>query len=174
MKRHDLSFLCPVGRDWRSMRQLYLIPLVLLLVLSFLVFLGIYDNTRSLLVHQDGDWAVTTAVLGHDLPYGHKMPPFRMMGRIVLAPLPYMAASLLIGGVASNYRFCRSGSRSDYTMRRLPDPWEYHRRCWALPLLSCVLYLLAFAALYAISFSIYHFATPKALLAPTLWQQFWG
>ena len=56
---------------------------------------------------------------------------------IAVYPLPPVARPVLIlyravRGIV-NERSYRQGSRADYTMKRLPDKWERHRRAWALP-----------------------------------------
>lgn len=51
-------------------------------------------------------------------------------------------------------------SMSIYTMRRLPDKWELHRRCWTQPLLSALTEVLIFAALAGLCWLLWWFATP--------------
>ena len=46
---------------------------------------------------------------------------------------------LSLGLAALHYRSFYSESKSIYTMRRLPDPGEFHRRCLALPLGGAVI-----------------------------------
>lgn len=52
------------------------------------------------------------------------------------------------------------GSMAVYTMRRLPDKWEYHRRCWTQPILSAAAELLIFAVLAGLCWLLWYFATP--------------
>ena len=59
-------------------------------------------------------------------------------------------------------------------MRRLPDPWELHRRCLTLPLLAAGLSLLCGAAFFFLYFGIYLAATPAQSLAPGQWQKIWS
>ena len=49
-------------------------------------------------------------------------------------------------------------------MRRLPDRWELHRRCLALPALGLALSVLIPAVLVVIYFCIYQFGTPYRFL----------
>ena len=58
------------------------------------------------------------------------------------------------------YHFHTQGSMAVYTMRRLPDPREYHRRCWMQPLLSAVAELLLFAILIGLCWLLWYFGTP--------------
>lgn len=52
------------------------------------------------------------------------------------------------------------GAMSVYTMRRLPDRWEYHRRCWTQPILSAIFELALFAILTGLCWLLWYFATP--------------
>jgi hypothetical protein len=67
----------------------------------------------------------------------------------------------------------REGSRPVYLMRRLPDRWEYHRRCLALPAATAA----ATAALLALSLALFYGAymlfTPAACVVPGQWAEIW-
>lgn len=101
------------------------------------------------------------------------LQPFWIMARLYLLPLPLLGSALLLGGAAANYLHCRSGARSDYTLRRLRDPLEYCRRCLALPFVAMVLSLAVFALLTALYYQSYLRLTPPELLPPE-GQRFWG
>lgn len=58
----------------------------------------------------------------------------------------FLVALLLVFLALGHYLYHRRGARTDYLMRRLPRPWEYHLRCLALPVLGIVL-ALALAAI---------------------------
>lgn len=67
----------------------------------------------------------------------------------------YIIALVSAGLAVWNYASHRQGSRADYLMRRLPDRWEYHRRCLAVPLAGILISLglalvlrLLYGALY--------------------------
>ena len=62
------------------------------------------------------------------------------------------------------YHFHTQGAMSIYTMRRLPDPREYHRRCWMQPLLSAAAELLLFAILIGLCWLLWYFGTPAVCL----------
>jgi hypothetical protein len=63
----------------------------------------------------------------------------------------------------------QGGSRSDYLMRRLPDRWEYPRRCVTLPLLGAVAIIAEFLIVTLIYFAVYALFTPGICL-PAGWQ----
>lgn len=65
------------------------------------------------------------------------------------------------------------GSKSIYTMRRLPNRWELPRRCFTIPILAGLCYVALAAVLLLLDFSIYWWCTPRQLLPPSAWDAFW-
>ncbi len=64
--------------------------------------------------------------------------------------------SLVLAGLAVwNYAAFRRGARADYLMRRLPNRWEYHRRCLAVPLLGIAASVLVALTLYVLYRAVY-------------------
>ncbi len=83
-------------------------------------------------------------------------PLLMVMPVMVLVTLIYLAAK-----VNAHYSVYRSrGSRADYTMRRLPDRREYHRRALALPLFGLLGLALVYLAVLGIDIAIYYLITP--------------
>ena len=78
------------------------------------------------------------------------------------------AALAMLALAAWHYATHFRGSRSIYTMRRLPSRWELHRRCLTLPALGAAAYLLEAAALWGLDFLLYALATPAQCL-PGIW-----
>lgn len=104
---------------------------------------------------------------------GATMPDFCVLLGNALGA--FLAAALLTLPLAArHYLYHYQGSRSIYTMRRLPDAWELHRRCWALPLLLALGTLLAALALGAIYYAVYQLLTPDACLRPGQLRQLWA
>lgn len=68
----------------------------------------------------------------------------------------------------------QGGSRSVYLMRRLPDRWEYGRRCLTLPALGVLAAVCVAALLTLAYFAIYLGCTPKSCLTPGQWGKLWG
>ena len=76
---------------------------------------------------------------------------------------------------AQNYWSFRQESMSVYLMRRLPDRWDYPRRCLALPLAGTAAALCESVLLYVLLNLIYRFFTPAGCLgdpALALWRAF--
>lgn len=68
----------------------------------------------------------------------------------------FALVSLVLAGLAVwNYASFRQGVRTDYLMRRLPDRWEYHRRCLTVPLLGIGASVLIALALWVLYRAIY-------------------
>lgn len=81
----------------------------------------------------------------------------------VLMALPVTAIVTLLYlavRVIAHYRSYRTGSRADYTMKRLPDGREYHRRALALPLFGLAGLALVYLVFFAINLAIYYLMTP--------------
>ena len=82
----------------------------------------------------------------------------------VLAVLPVMVLVTLIyltAKIIAHYRMFRSGgSRSDYTMRRLPDRKELHCRALAIPLFGLIGLALVYLAVLGIDIAVYFLITP--------------
>lgn len=95
---------------------------------------------------------------------GAKIVPF---GQIVqgwtLMPFWFFFAAMAVL-VFRHYRYHRRDAMSVYLMRRLPDRWEYHRRCWAVPLMGAGLGLAAMGILLLLYYMLYILATPAQCL----------
>ena len=101
------------------------------------------------------------------------MPDFvTLLGHYLIGFL--LVALCMLAIVAYHYLYHRQGSKSIYTMRRLPDGMVLHRRCWTLPVLMALASLLAAFVLLMIYYAIYMFVTPDACLTPGQWQKLWS
>ena len=74
----------------------------------------------------------------------------------------------------AHYTEYRSGSKSNYTMRRLGRPLELHIRCWAVPLLVFGVCLVTEALLRILCGGIYLLAIPVDIDAANLWREIWS
>lgn len=70
--------------------------------------------------------------------------------------------SLLV--VAYHYFYHYQGSKMMYLMKRLPDKWEVHKRCWALPIAGFCITVAWMTIVKAIYYAIYIFCTPSQCL----------
>lgn len=133
--------------------------------LAWVWFLAAYWNFRYNLYHLKNGVRV--------LKEGNVMPDLiDVMGGcfVGLWILIGMAAVTIVRHYAAHYR---EGSRPVYLMRRLPDRWEYHRRCLAIPgaaaAAAAAVMLVSLAAFYG----IYMTCTPAECIAPDQWAKIW-
>lgn len=101
------------------------------------------------------------------------MPPFLSLLGISLYGC--LAAALAMIPVA--WLFWHShfvGSKSIYTMRRLSNPRELPRRCFTVPALTAMCYLMLAIVLLLLDFAVYWRCTPSVLLPSTMWDAFWN
>ena len=72
----------------------------------------------------------------------------------------FIVGCMMFGFMAGHYVYHYQFSKSIYVMKRLPDKWEFYRRCFVLPLIGLMLSLLAAGAFYGISEFVYYYVTP--------------
>lgn len=83
----------------------------------------------------------------------------------------FVAALAMIVVAIQLYATYFQGSKSIYTMRRLPDPWEQWRRVLTLPVLAAIGFLLLAFVLRCLDFAIYMLLTPDQCLYPYSWTE---
>lgn len=157
MKIFDPKKQLPVGWDWEKLR-FSLGWFHGLSTLSILAFLKRYADARQLLYrHEQGLNGLLRPVLD---PEQTIAPFFSLLRGMPLAGMWCFFAVMAIY-VWRFYTWHTQDSMSIYTMRRLSDPWELHRRCWLLPLLSCAVEIVLYAGLTALCAAVWWFATPS-------------
>lgn len=62
------------------------------------------------------------------------------------------------------YLYHYQGSKMMYLMKRLPDKWDVHRRCWTLPVSGAVLMVVWMKFLELVYYAIYIIFTPSQCL----------
>ena len=72
----------------------------------------------------------------------------------------------MLGYAVYFYMSYYRGSKSIYTMRRLPDRWEIHKRSITLPLLAIAAILVVAFVMTMICFATYMIFTPDQCLQP--------
>ena len=113
------------------------------------------------------------------LLYGDRLGTLYLLPGAVLPPFPrllapalggFAAYGLCMGALAGfHYLYHRLGSRSDYLMRRLPNPRERHLRCLALPALGLLAGLVTLGLLSLLYYGVYLTRTPPGCLPSSLW-----
>lgn len=94
---------------------------------------------------------------------GAVMPPFwEIMGdKCAIYPI---CALFMLGFVIANYSYFHSESKSIYTMRRIPNRWELHFRCWAMPVLGALCILAVQWLFTLLCYIIYIRSIPEGVL----------
>ena len=156
MKIFDPKRHLPPGWDWER-TQVYLFWGHAFSTLPLLGFLSRYFDARdALYIHTQGP----NGTLLKELDPSRTIAPF---GELMLGtPLLGLACFLVVMPLLiwRYYDWHTQGVMSVYTMRRLPDRREYHRRCWTQPILSAIAELALFAVLIGLCWLLWHFATP--------------
>lgn len=151
----DLKRLNPAFADSRKEAGWLILALVTAVGWNGIHFLLKYLRQLSRLYRVTG----TRRVL---LP-GAQMVPFGDVirgGGTFYPVLLIGAAALALEHYLGHYR----GSKSVYLMRRLPDRWEYHRRCLAVPVLTVLAAAAAFGLQTGLHYLCYLLLTPKGCL----------
>lgn len=156
-KRFDPAKWIPVGYDWDSLKT-SLIWCHVLSALGTLMVLGRYVDDRGNL------YAIPPGQTEKVLIPGRTVAPYWtywMDGPLFL--LRCVMVWLWIQVVRFYLSHFRE-SMSIYTMRRLPDRWELHRRCWTVPVITAVSLCMMTVALAGIYYLMYLGLTPEGCL----------
>ena len=161
MAKIDWSRWAPPNQDARKEVIAFSCGLAACTAVMWFYVLSHYWNARSRL------FTLTNGV--QVLREGAEMPVLPLLLGTGFLPLCLLAGTAVSTVFAHYVGHYREGSRPVYLMRRLPDRWEYHRRCLAIPGTA----LLAALAIMALSlwafWGIYMTATPAQCLPPDPW-----
>lgn len=72
-----------------------------------------------------------------------------------------------------HYLYHYQGSKSIYLMRRLPNGWELHIRCLAVPIFGVCACFITTILLIGIYYLVYILFTPKQCILSNQWHMFW-
>lgn len=160
----DLARHAPLGLEADTERRWYLFLLGGAAVYSAGAFFVRYLDARDDLYH---------STLGKRVLWeGAVMPDFAEILGDALSGFALLAL-VCLGAAAWHYLFHYQGSKSVYTMRRLPRRWELHRRCLTLPAVGLALCAALALAVLLLYYAVYLTATPAQCLTPGQWQKLW-
>lgn len=164
MRLHLNDLTVPWGQhpDWQRW-----MPAVFPLLCALISYISFYAAMQTALsavryFTTDGTLYVIPGVVMEYFP--------RLLKGTNLTLLFYLA--ICVSWAADNYLGAHRNTKSVYLMRRLPDRWEYHRRCVGLPLLAALLCILLRLVLIPVFFQIYLHATPMEALPPMARESF--
>lgn len=160
----EYSRWAPLGYDSTAERRFLLAALPLSILWSFIYFSRFQTAEAGLYV-----WIGNTKTLRQDA----FMPDFYTLLDFVFAGFAVMAAGMLAFAMA-RYSYHYRGSKAIFLMRRLPDRFDLHRRCLAVPLLGMTAAVGAAVILLILYYRHYLASTPAEALTPGQWQKIWG
>lgn len=161
----DLSRYAPPGMELKEEKTLFSVGMVLSVLFSLLYYGNRYfDQLEKLYWGNGAQWTV--------IP-GAVMPDFvEILGDALLGFL--IVSALMVAATVMHYAYHYHESKSIYTMRRLPETLELHRRCLTLPICGLAISMAA-AFLFLLAFyAVYMTMTPDICLTPNQWQKLWS
>ena len=168
MKKRKLHELVPPGVDGEKHADRLYTGLLLSTILSCMGFafsIGIHwKRIQNFTPTTDANYVLSECDFLSTLL-------FPLLGVSIFFGFVYVAIAAIILAI-SYYRGFSQESQSLYLMRRLPDRWEYHRRCLALPLMTILAGLVSIPILIGLFYAIYLHATPEQCLQPDQWEVF--
>lgn len=82
-----------------------------------------------------------------------------------------MLALCMLAVILAHYLYHFQGSKSIYLMKRLPNRFEFWRRCLTLPVATAMISVLIALILLLLYFGIYLLVTPDLCLTPNQWEK---
>ena len=161
MKMPDLSRYMPLGRAKNSQpMQGGIFMLGVAALRAVVELMDNYIHARNALFETV---RISMIEVRRTLIPGAVIQPFHKLIQSSLDFFPWFWAFML-WEVTDCYLYHRKDTRSIYLMRRLPDRWDLHRRCWGRPLIwmgRSVLLMLAIVLFYVLVYLVF---TPKECL----------
>ena len=145
----------PLGIDVTTEFGLYIFGVVMATLLSAFCFFVDYSYALNELYTYRGNKRV--------LIEGAIMQDFNVMiDELGTVSTLVCVVTLLV--TVGHYMYHYQGSKMMYLMKRLPDKWDVHRRCWTLPVTGAVLMVVWAFVLKMLFYAVYMFCTPSQCL----------
>ena len=164
-RKLDLSGYVPVGMDWESKREIFLICLIAAAFLAMCAFMVQFMYAMDDVYEYTG-WNQRALIPGAVMPDFYTTMDWVLIGYQAIGLYQFKA-------IYDNYASHRQDSMSIYLMRRLPDRWELHRRCLGLPLMGIGVCVLAALVTVVVCYGCYMIGAPQQCLAPHQWEKYW-
>lgn len=156
--------LAPLGMDAEKELRIIIAWLIVAVLYSLPVILR-YRNLYSQLYWSTGTYVETL------IPGKHMAPMNEVLGTHLLGFV--FLVFYMTGMAVFHYTYHRQGSKSIYLMKRLPDKWELHRRCLALPLLGIAAAIITGVIVFFIYLAVYLLVTPDQCIMDGYLQGLW-
>ncbi|MBE6551511.1 MAG: hypothetical protein E7665_05175 [Ruminococcaceae bacterium] len=154
-KHTELSRYTPPGIDPLFELKFFLCGIICAAIYSLFVFLIRLFAALNLLYDYET----------RELIRGAVMTDYYLLTESLFIGFTIVAICML-ALIIYHYAYHNQHSKSIYLMKRLPDPFELHRRCISLPIISTLLCAACVFLLTLLFFLFYLLVTPKECLAP--------
>ena len=161
MKRLDMSRYIPLGRTKSQMIEGGMFAGVVAVLRAVVELMDNYIHARDALYEITPPVGMTT--VHRVLIPGAVIRPFSSLIQSSLDFFPIFWFFMGLEVIAC-YLWHRKETMSIYLMRRLPNQWELHRRCWGRPLIYTAGSFLVMGLILAFYFLVYLVFTPRACL----------
>lgn len=159
-----LERYAPPGYELKTELSYILFLSVASLLVSFMFFLRFREAYNLLFEFENG-----VKVL---LPNA-QMPGFETLSKDAFSLFQALWVWTLFL-IRNHYRYFNVETKSVYLMLRLPNRFEYHMRCWAIPLAFILLSYLAITLLKVVYFTYYLNMIPLSAWPPGQSMNLWS
>ena len=161
---HRLERYSPPGYDVRTEISYFAALFSVTLFLIFIFYQRFQEAYELLFGYEDGIKVLLPNVL---------MPTFKSLDEISFSEFLFVALSGF-RLIRYRYRYFNVETKSGYVMLRLPRRFEYHKRCWAVPLAWMVLSYLLFLIVKGLCFVYYKNMVPLSAWPPGQSMNLWS
>ncbi|MBR3595919.1 MAG: hypothetical protein IKL47_02950 [Clostridia bacterium] len=163
--KHKISDYFPVGYNVRKVRNSIIAGYILPVVSSAIIFFSnFFYNYNSLFQYN-------IAAGEREIIQGARMVSFEYLREHIFDIFIVFVFYLIIVAVY-NFIYHYQGSKSIYTMKRLPSKTELYRRCLTVPAFFLLLGFITALMLNFVYYIFYIMTVPYECLAPS-WNTMW-
>jgi hypothetical protein len=161
---HRLERYSPPGYDVRTEISYFSGIFFVILFLIFIFYQRFQEAFELLFGYEDGIKVLLPNVL---------MPTFKSLDEISFSEFLFVS---LFGFrlIRYRYRYFNVETKSGYVMLRLPRRFEYHKRCWVIPVAWMTLSYLLFFLIKVLSFIYYKNMVPLSAWPPGQSMNLWS
>lgn len=163
MKKFEYSRFCPPGYDYKYEKTVLFCASIFSICWSLVFYVRYFIGLRELYSYRGGK---------RELIKGRMMPQF-----YELAGGAFIGFSavffVLLCFIVLRYAYYYRGSKSIYTMKRLPQKYELSVSCLVLPIIFMLLCVLVIFAVLLFDLAFYLIFTPKQCLYPFSLDSLW-
>ena len=171
MKKYRLNDLVVPWGNGEQQRNAVVGSLILAVAVSGLTFWArLQEHTSSLYDKFTGVYIPDASMPTYTWLMG---PEASLLNLPVFAPFSLLATAMVFLAVWNDLGFYRE-TKSIYLMKRLPNRWERHRRCLALPLMTLLACVVLVPGLTWLFYQLYLHIPPAEAIPPDHLEGFWA